>query len=404
MPEQTVGNKFAKILDDLERMTNLGRKKEPGHRELSVTDIAPYVRPELDGTVSVEYFRLTRLLLLQEVLGGAAERQSYLAGEKIGRQFKVSSNDELCAAVRTLGMAQAVIAPAGSGEDKDRLTITFTESAVSTGLPLLGEAVCHFEAGLLAGALEKISRKKVMVVETKCAAMGYDYCQFEATIGEGFKQRRRALEELDYSEYSQENVQLLSTLAAHAVAALENALIYEQTRKMVITDPLTGVYNYGYFQTRLKEEIQRSERKNYAFTLVIADLDNFKSVNDRYGHRTGDMILKEMARIMKENVRGIDILCRYGGDEFTLVLPQTGQQDTMLVVERVRREIEKFNFGQLVGGETDLLHLSASFGSAVYPGDSRYSDQLVEQADQALYGAKRLGRNRLCFFGELKKG
>jgi diguanylate cyclase (GGDEF)-like protein len=404
MVEEAVGKKFTKILDDLERMTNLGRRKEPGHRELTLNEITQYIRPELNGTVSVEYFRLVRLLLLQEVLGGAAGRQSYLAGEKFGRQLRVASQDELCAAVRTMGMAKATIQPAGTGEDKDRLTITFSESAVSTGLPLIGEPVCHFEAGLLAGALEKLSRKKVVVTETKCAAMGYDYCQFEATIGEGLRQRRRALEEMDYSEYSEENVHLLSTLAAHAVTALENALLYEQTRKLVITDPLTGVYNYGYFQTRLKEEIQRSERKGHTFSLVMVDLDNFKAVNDRFGHRAGDAILKDMARIMKENVRGIDIICRYGGDEFTLILPQTLQQETTLVVERVRREIERFNFGALVGGETELLHLSASFGSAVYPGDSRYSDQLIEQADQALYGAKSLGRNRLCFYNELSKG
>jgi diguanylate cyclase (GGDEF)-like protein len=402
MTEKGIAEKFTKILDDLERITDMGRKDEPSRKNIMIDDVMPAVRPELGAGVALDYFRMVRVLAWNEILGGSAKRLAYAAGEKIGRQLAIGSLDDLAGKIRGMGMATVEITPPLSiGDTQGMMTIAFRESAVSAGLHSFSEPVCSFEAGFLAGALEKLFRKKVTVAETRCMAIGDDHCQFEVRLGETRRKRKEmeeAIAHLDYSEYSKENVELLSTLAAHAVSTLENAFLYEQTKKMVITDPMTATFNFGYFKTRVKEEIQRSERQNQAFALAMIDVDAFKGLNDRFGHPGGDAVLKETARIMKGNVRGIDILCRYGGDEFVLILPQTNRDEAAVVCERIRAEIEHHDFGPAIGGEAAGVRITASFGCALFPGNSHYSDQLVEQADQALYEAKRSGRNQLRFF------
>ncbi|MHB9154308.1 MAG: diguanylate cyclase [Endomicrobiales bacterium] len=404
MAGKALGDRFSKIIDDLERITGLIRRGEPGHRKMSLEDIFVASRGELGGTVSLEYFRMVRLLAFHEMFGTMGAKSMYAAGEKVGKALAVNSLEELIAKIRAMGLARAeTAAPVMGADGHSKIMIKFYNSAVASGVPLLGGQICHFECGIIAGALARLLDKKVIVTESKCVAMGYDYCQFDADVFEkGYKARigEEGTGITEYADYSEENVQLLSTLAAHAVTALENALLYEHTKKMVITDPLTNTYNYGYFQTRLREEIQRSERLNHSFTLVMADIDEFKSLNDQYGHPGGDGALKEIARIMKESIRGIDIVCRYGGDEFALIFPQTDKTETVTVIERMRSEIEKRDFGSIVGEDAPLLKLSASFGCAVYPADSRYSEQLIAQADQALYAAKKSGRNRICFFSD----
>lgn len=404
MGEISIRDRFSKIIGDLERITDLNSRRGPGWKELSLSDVSGKPRAELGDSVSMEYFRMIRLLAFNELFGGAASRSVYAAGEKVGKSLGIRSLAELREKIASMGLAKAEI-EAPDADEPSRLTIRFRESAVSAGVPIMGGPICHFECGLLAGALSTVFDKKIRVTETKCVAMGYDYCQFDAEPADKGRARRGAdavPDALEGSDYSDENVQLLTTLAAHAVTALENALLYENTKKMVITDSLTSTYNYGYLQTRLKEEVQRSERQNLCFAMVMIDVDEFKVINDQFGHLAGDNALREIALIMKENIRAIDMLCRYGGDEFALILPQTDKKETMVVLERIRREIERHDFGRVLGEGAQLLKVTASFGCALYPGDSRFSEQLLTQADQALYEAKRAGKNKTCFFSDGK--
>jgi len=399
--EKGVAERFSKIIENLERITDLSSRRVLRHNNFSFDDIADTRRPTFGNAISLEYFRLVRLMAWSEIFGAEAPKLSYLAGEKIGRKLNIDSVDGLASRLELMGLARVVVINSSdTGGKRNRIVIRFKESAVSFGIAFLGEPICHFEAGLLAGILEKIHKRKITVTETKCVAMGHEYCQFESDLSEKQRASKVISENALSLDYSEENIQLLSTLAAHTVAALENATRYEHTKKMVITDTLTKTYNYGYFQSRLKEEIQRAERQGQIFSLVMVDLDGFKQLNDRFGHPSGDRILKETAHIIKESIRGIDILCRYGGDEFALILPQTDKQETIKVLERMRTEIEEHNFTTAVKEEVGELKLTASFGCAMYPQDSTYSEQLIEQADQALYDAKKSGRNQLCLFCE----
>ncbi|OGS34137.1 MAG: hypothetical protein A2293_14955 [Elusimicrobia bacterium RIFOXYB2_FULL_49_7] len=297
-----------------------------------------------------------------------------------------------------MGLAKiAVLAPPADDQSKRKITIQFMESAVTAGMPFIGEPICSFESGLIAGVLGKLYKRKLTVIETKCVAMGHEYCQFEAETSE--RHHGGSSHDCGFGmSYSEENMELISSLASHAVTTIQNAIRYENTKRMVITDPLTKTYNYGYFQSRLKEEIHRASRQRHAVSLVMVDLDCFKKLNDLFGHPTGDRILKEVARIIKDSIRTIDIVCRYGGDEFALILPQTDREETIKVLERMRLEIEHHNFSHATKHTVPHLAITATFGCSMYPRDGHNPDLLIELADKALYDAKHAGRNQLRFF------
>lgn len=399
---KAVTEKFSKIIENLERMTDINRQRGlAAHRDISFEDIRESChKNQYGGAISLEYFRIVRLMAWREMFGSDAPRLSYSAGEKVGRKLKAQSVSELIKMMEGFGITDVeIISYYDKGSEKDKMKIRFGNSAISSGMVFMGEPVCHFEAGLLAGALERILRKKIIVNETKCVAMGHDHCEFESDVPENQQNPRLSEYNVMELDYSEENMQLFSTLADHALTALQNAVRYEKAKKMVITDHLTKTYNSGYFHTRIKEEISRAERQNSQFCLVMIDLDGFKKLNDQFGHPAGDRILIETARIIRKNIRGIDILCRYGGDEFAVILPQTDNEEIMNVIERVRSEIEGYDFGAALKSNIPFK-ITASFGCAMFPDDSRCYEQLIENADHALYEAKRAGRNQLKFFSE----
>lgn len=160
---------------------------------------------------------------------------------------------------------------------------------------------------------------------------------------------------------------------------------------LAVTDGLTGLYNHRYFQQRLREEIQRAERYESTLCLAMLDVDYFKCYNDTHGHPRGDEILVEVARLIRENIRGTDVAARYGGEEFAIIFVEMDMAVAEEVAERLRRAIEAFEFpGEECqpGGR-----LTVSIGLACYPGDAATADELIKKADEALYRAKRLRRN-----------
>ena len=183
--------------------------------------------------------------------------------------------------------------------------------------------------------------------------------------------------------FTQEDVNMLKAVADQAAVAVNKAQLWD----MAVTDSLTGLYVRRYFMMKLQEEIHRAERYNKVLSVIMADLDHFKSVNDTYGHSAGDRVLQAVGQYMRKNIRDVDILARYGGEEFVFLLPDADKEAAVCLSERLRRGLEDLRVD-------DLPAPSLSLGVASYPADTVRLEDLIQQADAALYAAKQTGRNR----------
>ncbi|MCP3964623.1 MAG: diguanylate cyclase [bacterium] len=172
---------------------------------------------------------------------------------------------------------------------------------------------------------------------------------------------------------------------------IRSAFALEQTRRMANTDGLTGLYNHRYMQERLEQEIERAERYERPLSVVMADLDHFKSFNDTFGHPRGDEALIQVSHTLRQVSRASDIVARYGGEEFTLVLPETTVEEARVVAERARQCVAALDLGR----PPHVPRVTLSLGVASHTvGDSKKA--LIEAADVALFEAKRGGRDRVC--------
>lgn len=192
------------------------------------------------------------------------------------------------------------------------------------------------------------------------------------------------------------DLRILATLATEASLALDNARLHAELRDLSVTDALTGVYNHRYFQQRLQEELDRAVRRSVEgspqpVSLILMDLDLFKRVNDRFGHQAGDELLSSLARLMQRVLRSSDVVCRYGGEEFTIILPETALARAVPVAERLREATERSNFTASDG--RFLGQVTASFGVSGFESRVPSRSELIREADEALYRAKNAGRN-----------
>jgi diguanylate cyclase (GGDEF)-like protein len=192
------------------------------------------------------------------------------------------------------------------------------------------------------------------------------------------------------SLHSPAALQSAAMLAAWGAVALENLRLAENVERLAVTDDLTQVYNYRFLKTALRREIKRAGRFRQELALVMIDVDNLKSYNDRHGHLRGSHLLKEIAALLAAQVRSFDLVAKYGGDEFTLILPQTGREGAVIVGERVRSAVEAHAFPLAPPGR-----ITVSLGVAVYPHDGTDGSGLIQASDRALYHAKQMGRNRV---------
>jgi diguanylate cyclase (GGDEF)-like protein len=186
--------------------------------------------------------------------------------------------------------------------------------------------------------------------------------------------------------------ELFHYLAEQAAVSIENVGLHETVERQAVTDELTGLFNRRRFQEAMATEVERSKRFGQPVGLVLLDLDDFKNVNDTYGHQQGDLVLREVARVLRETSREIDEPARYGGEELAVVLPGTDLEGAYNLAERVRAGIEELAL-PLLDGE-GVLSVTASFGVATLPGSADDMRDLVAAADEALYRAKRAGKNR----------
>ncbi len=197
-------------------------------------------------------------------------------------------------------------------------------------------------------------------------------------------------------EFTDDEIDFCNAIASTSANALYSAFLYEKSEtekirlgKLAITDFLTGIYNTRYLYHRLEEEFSRSFRYNIPLTCLMVDIDLFKRINDTYGHKTGDHVLKEFAKLLKRNIRKSDILARYGGEEFIIILPNTSKEGSISEAERLSLCIKNHKFKALQGKHT----ITVSIGAATYPHKKiKTSDELITYADNALFKAKNRGR------------
>ena len=193
--------------------------------------------------------------------------------------------------------------------------------------------------------------------------------------------------------FSTEEAELFRIFALQGEAALKNVLLFEEVRNLAIRDGLTGLYNSRHFREVLAHQVEVSRRYGWPLSLIFLDIDNFKGINDTFGHPDGDLVLKALARFLQSHVRLADVICRYGGEEFVVLLPQTSRDHAQLLAERLREEIA----GTPIPLSHQEIHLTVSIGLS-YLTPSLSDEDLVKNADTALYKAKQSGRNRVCGF------
>lgn len=192
----------------------------------------------------------------------------------------------------------------------------------------------------------------------------------------------------DGEPFEPEERAFLNQLGAQIALAINNAKLYA----MAVTDGLTKLYVRRYFELRMQEELDQARRYGRSFSLMMFDIDHFKKFNDTHGHQTGDAVLRQFARILVENTRRTDICCRYGGEEMTVILPETDMKEAAMLAEKLRRRIASYSFEGATG---QLLSVTSSIGVASHFPVYVTTDEMVQAADKALYAAKENGRNRV---------
>ena len=197
-------------------------------------------------------------------------------------------------------------------------------------------------------------------------------------------------------DFSKRDEAILTLLGTQAAIAIEKMQSFEKAKKLAVTDGLTGLYNHRYFVKHLRDELLRAKRYTHELSVLIIDIDHFKNYNDTNGHLQGNEAIKSVTHVMKDVTRTMDILSRYGGEEFAVILPETNKQQALQTAMRICKSVEE---EKICGEEKQpLKKLTISVGVAVYPEDAARGAELIECADQALYQAKHKGRNRVVVY------
>jgi diguanylate cyclase (GGDEF)-like protein/PAS domain S-box-containing protein len=224
------------------------------------------------------------------------------------------------------------------------------------------------------------SRGDQLVLETTTSIMYDQHGSPTGYIG--------IMDEISERKREQEAIQRANEELIRQLDLIEQLQV--ELREQALHDALTGLYNRRYFADALNQEILRAERENSPLSVIISDIDHFKIINDNYGHQAGDLVLVELADLLKKSVRGFDFICRYGGEEFLLVLPHTSNDAALKRAEEIRQKCAAIS----LPWQEHLLGVTLSLGVATFPEDGQDADQITARADQALYHSKQSGRNR----------
>jgi diguanylate cyclase (GGDEF)-like protein len=301
-----------------------------------------------------------------------------------------------------------------------RQAVDACDAEAGRALPLARSAFAPYEVGSVTGELERVieaAERDVFVVRADVGAELLGALEGD----ESTDRTRRAVSAqvngahalsiglrslIDGPEYlgavsiarhgepfSREEEELLEYLAGQAVVSIENASLHETVERQAVTDDLTGLANLRALTSILDREVERSRRFDTPLGLVMLDIDDFKQVNDSFGHQQGDEVLAQVAGVLRELSRDLDAPARYGGEELAVVLPQTDGEGAALLAERMREAVEALRVPRVRGGGS--LGVTASFGVAAVPDTAADRDGLIAAADAALYRAKRMGKNRV---------
>lgn len=190
--------------------------------------------------------------------------------------------------------------------------------------------------------------------------------------------------------FTQDELRVLFIIANLAAWAIKNAQLYEQMTQQAVTDGLTGLYNHRYFRESIERAVTRADETGQPLSMVMLDIDSFKAVNDQFGHQRGDMVIREVAAVIKKIVREQDVVARYGGEEFAIILPNTSQAEALQIAERIREAVREHDFGG--------LKITVSAGVATYPSPEVHSkEDLINRADAYAYRAKERGKDTIVF-------
>jgi diguanylate cyclase (GGDEF)-like protein len=192
------------------------------------------------------------------------------------------------------------------------------------------------------------------------------------------------------SAFRQSELQSLESVADICANSIQNAHYVERVKQLAYLDGLTGIFNRRFFELRISEEIERARRYGTGMAVIMADIDSFKRLNDEFGHLLGDEVLRQVSSLFHQQLRKIDVVCRYGGEEFALLLTQINTQQAVALAEKLRRAVESYQFP----GVPRTVTISA--GIAAFPEHGKSRDEIVRAADNGLYAAKQAGRNRVC--------
>jgi diguanylate cyclase (GGDEF)-like protein len=193
-------------------------------------------------------------------------------------------------------------------------------------------------------------------------------------------------------------LQSLESVADICASSIQNAHYVQRVKQLAYLDGLTGIFNRRFFELRILEEMERGRRYGAGMAIVMADIDQFKRLNDEFGHLLGDEVLRQVSSLFHQQVRKLDVVCRYGGEEFAIILSQTSASQALIVAEKLRRMVENWQFPGVARSVT------ISAGVAAFPDHGSTRDDLVRAADKSLYAAKQEGRNRVCVAEPARKG
>jgi diguanylate cyclase (GGDEF)-like protein len=190
--------------------------------------------------------------------------------------------------------------------------------------------------------------------------------------------------------FRENELQSLESVADICANSIQNAHYVERVKQLAYLDGLTGIFNRRFFELRIMEEIERARRYGTGMAVIMADIDGFKRLNDEFGHLLGDEVLRQVSSLFHQQLRKIDVVCRYGGEEFAILLTQTNAQQAVTIAEKLRRLVEAYQFP----GVPRTVTISA--GVAAFPAHGSSRDEMIRAADNGLYAAKQAGRNRVC--------
>lgn len=342
-----------------------------------------------EATAPASLVRLLQFVVLPEVLGESAGPALYLAAKRASRNLEITSIQGLkdWFVEMQLGDLEVEL-------DEERVLVKLYRCLSCAHLPRTGTPVCDLERGLIDGVLEQVTGTEVVTKETMCWGLGDTVCQFEGYTGQqaGYLYHENGF-------HPDEQRRLLLQIADQADVALENLRLLHERREHEIHDPLTGLLNFRHLRERAAFELARAERHGRTVAFVMLDLDGFSLVNESAGREAGDDVLRHWAAALTAQLRSCDLVCRYGADEFLLVLPETADQEADAALARVLSGMKQL----AVETQGQSFTLTATAGVASFPEDGHTAEELVAKATTTLYAARTAGAGRVAFYSDVPR-